>query len=210
MPLLKTLQIGTVATIILWKIEEQEEQMLDEIILHGSDKKKYGSIRNPVKKREFLALRCCLKKYFGENPEVRYQESGKPFLQNGKFISFSHTHGYAGMIISEKLPVGIDLESHRKGVLRIARKFMREEEQYSVRDETKVEQVIHYWGAKEVMVKITGNRRLNFKKELKVAPFVHTAFSETTGLIRTKDYTKRVKLYFKTIDNLHLSFGWEM
>lgn len=87
---------------------------------------------------------------------------------------------------------------------------MREEEQYSVRDETKVEQIIHYWGAKEVMVKITGNRRLNFKKELKVAPFVHTAFSETTGLIRTKDYTKRVKLYFKTIDNLHLSFGWEM
>lgn len=209
MPLFRRLNLGEHASIIIWKIEEKVEQMLPLISLHPTDGEKFTKLSHGAKQCEFLALRLCLREYFGHNPPVHYHLSGKPCLKNGKHISFSHTHGFAGLIIGHNGPVGIDLEVYRESIKRIAPKFLRKEEAAVLLPETEVEQIIHLWGAKEVMVKITGDRRLNFKKHLRVSPFFHQAFQETTGLILKEGLNKNVQLYFKTLDNLHLTYGWE-
>lgn len=210
MPLYQRFNISQSTSIIIWKIEEAEEELIKGIQMHASDAERFRRFTNPKKRNEFLALRQCLIEYFGNNPAVFYNENGKPFLKNGHHISFSHTDGYAGIIVCSKNPVGIDLEYFRDRIKRIAHKFLREEEKKSIQNKTEVEHLTLYWGAKEVMVKITGNRRLNFINELAVQPFPYQANCETSGTIITDDYHKNISLFFKSIEDLHLTYGWEI
>lgn len=196
-------------SIILWKIDENEDYFHQMIALHPSDRQRLQRFSNEKKRKEFLALRCCLKDYFGNNPPVFYTDQGKPYLKNGYFISFSHTTGFAGIIVSKTCKVGIDLELFREGIKRIAHKFMRDEENKTLSKTNEVSHLTHYWGAKEVMVKITGDRRHDFRKELLICPFHYGYPGHTTGIISARDYKKEVLLFFENIDNLYLTYGWE-
>ncbi len=210
MPLYQRFNISESTSIIIWKIEETEDELMLGIEMHPSDAERFEKFTNPKKRNEFLALRQCLIEYFGHNPAVHYNKDGKPFLKNGYHISFSHTDGFAGMIVCDKNPVGIDLELFRDRIKRIAHKFLREEEKKSIQNKTEVEHLTLYWGAKEVMVKITGNRRLNFISELSVKPFPYQPNCETSGTIKTDDYHKNIRLFFKSIESLHITYGWEI
>ena len=208
MPLIAKKKLGPVAELLLWKITEDEEQLRADIFLHPSDQRKFSGIKNPRKKMEFLALRQCLRCYFGEPPEVFYRESGKPYLQNGYQLSMSHAYPYAGIILSRQCQVGIDLETERENFRRIAPRYMSEVENRSLQEDTALAQMIHYWGAKEVMVKITGNRRLHFRSQLRIAPFLYRSRQTTTGLIVQELGVRPVKLWFERHDELYLSYGW--
>lgn len=209
MPLFLRKDISSKATILLWEIIESETELLNSVTLHPSDREKFQKFSHENKKREFLALRCCLKEYFRENPPVFYTAEGKPFLKNGYKISFSHSRHFAGIIVSRNHEVGIDLELHREGILRIAHKFMRQEEEASIRNETRIPHLTFYWGAKEVMVKITGDRRHNFIKELCVKPFSFSPCSNSCGSIRNGNSKKEVDLFFENIGNLYITYGWQ-
>ncbi len=210
MPLIAKRKLGKLASLYLWEITETEEELREAVFLHPSDAQKFSGIRNHKKKMEFLALRRLLDNCFDELPEVHYHESGKPFLKNGFKLSMSHCFPYAAAIISKDLDVGIDLEVYRESFKRVAPKFMSSTELKAINPGTEVQQLIHFWGAKEVMVKITGNRRFHFKTQLKVAPFLFRQRQKTRGLIFNGDgqNPQRVKLYFEQLKELHLSYGW--
>lgn len=210
MPLYQRINISNNSSIIIWKIEESEDQLLEGIEIHPTDNERLLKFSNPKKRNEFLALRQCLKNYFGRNPAVHYTADGKPYLQNDYNISFSHTDGFAAAIICKENSVGIDLELFRDRIKRIAHKFLREEEKESILAESEIGHMTLYWGAKEVMVKITGDRKLNFINELHVSPFKYNPDTQTLGNIITDEYTKNVKLFFKSFDNLHITYGWEI
>lgn len=208
MPLLSNKSIHEKATLILWEIEESEQELLSAVTLHPSDREKFQRLKNVNKRREFLALRCCLKHFFGENPPVFYTTDGKPYLQSDYKISFSHSHQFAGMIVSPITEVGIDLELYREGILRIAHKFMRTEEENSIKPETRIPHLTYYWGAKEVMVKITGDRKHNFIKDLLVEPFAYKNHSHSHGKIKNEEYNLSVELFFEKEDQLYITYGW--
>ncbi len=209
MPLFTRKEIDSKASLILWEINEKEDDLLSQITLHPSDSERFKRFTHENKRKEFLALRCCLSEYFGENPEVFYTEDGKPYLKNDHFVSFSHSRQYAGIIVSKSVEVGLDLELYREGILRIAHKFMRPEEDASLAEETKIEHITYYWGAKEVMVKITGDRKHNFLTELSVKPFDYSNCVQSTGFISAKNYRKQVCLFFEKKDDLFITYGWE-
>ncbi len=209
MPLFARKKIDSTADLLIWKIAEDESELLSQIILHPSDRERFKKFSHENKRKEFLALRCCLREFFGENPEVFYTTDGKPYLKNNYFVSFSHSRHYAGIIVSNSGEVGIDLELHRAGILRIAHKFMRPEERASLNDETQIPHTTYYWGAKEVMVKITGNRKHNFLTELSVKPFVYSDNTRSTGMITTKNYSKEVSLFFEKQEDLYITYGRE-
>lgn len=209
MPLFIRKEIDSTATLLLWKITETEQELFHQITLRPSDKERFKRFTHENKRKEFLALRCLLCQYFGVNPEVFYTADGKPYLKNNHFISFSHSRQYAGIIVSKSVEVGLDLELYREGILRIAHKFMRQEEDASINEDTRVAHTTYYWGAKEVMVKITGDRKHNFLTELSVNPFEYSVKTESKGLIKTKTYSKEVCLYFEKQEDLFITYGWE-
>lgn len=208
MPLFKDLDFKAYR-ILIWKIEEDIDDLMSTIQLHPSDKAKYGQLKNPVRQREFLALRQCLRLHFGSNPPVHYTDGGKPYLQSGEQISFSHTQEYAGLVISEKLKVGIDLEAYRERVRKIAPKFMRPEERHGLDPNNEIAHLVAYWSAKEVMVKIEGDRRLDFLRHLRVAPFTLKNRQKSQGLLIDKKRWRKYHLEFLCYPEVLLTFGWE-
>ncbi len=210
MPLYQTLSHKDIVKITLWQINETEEELKEQVHLFPADLERMDKIKHPVKIREFLALRCCLKQHFGENLPVFYTPEGKPYLKNGNHISFSHTHDFAGIVVSSGNEVGIDLEAHRDGIQRIAPKFLRPEEKLSSDPAHHTGHITFYWGAKEVMVKIEGNRRLNFKNQLQVKPFDYQDKTSTEAFFEGSASKGHYRLYFEKLENLYLTYGWKV
>lgn len=207
MPLFNRKSFKSDLETLVWKISESEEELLQSVVLHPSDQQKLSGINHPLKRLEFLALRQCLIAFFGDNPEVFYTENGKPFVKNDHFISFSHTRGYAAMAISPSREVGIDIEVYRPGILRVREKFMHEEEKKSLEPETEIEQLTYFWGAKESIVKIEGDRRLDFKGELRVAGFGIKDLKGTQARWSKSENTTTYDIFFDRQDDLFLTCG---
>lgn len=208
MPLFKTKEVFTSANYAIWKIDETLEQLRLGIELSVEDQARVKEISSEKRLKEFLSLRHCLKHLFGTNVMVRYSENGKPHLTDYNIsVSFSHTDGFAGVIMANDIEVGLDLELKRENIQRIARRFMREEEKQSLSQENKIEHLLFYWGAKESIVKIEDNKKLDFLKNIEVEPFRFSNECDTNAYLKLKNETKRYKLTFEISDSLHISCG---
>ncbi|MGB0177027.1 MAG: 4'-phosphopantetheinyl transferase family protein [Owenweeksia sp.] len=210
MPLFKVKSFKSHMHYIVWQISETEEELRREIKLYPTDHARLEKLKHPEKIKEFLALRCCLRHFFGENPEICYTPNGKPFLKNGPSVSFSHTSGFAGVAIGEGLDVGLDLEIHRESIQRIAPKFMREDENITLDPDHLTAHITYYWGAKEVLVKIEGDRKLHFKKQLRISPFLYRNHAYTTAVLSNGANLRKYQLYFEKHENLYLTYGWKV
>ena len=97
---------------LIWKIEEDVEELQLGLELSEGDKVKLSGIHHIDKIKEFLALRQLVKFFFTENRLIQYNSNGKPSFQNHPTpISFSHTYGFAGILVGDKAEVGLDLET---------------------------------------------------------------------------------------------------
>lgn len=207
MPLFKINIIHTHLRYLVWEITETIEELRNGITLHPSDKEKLVNINHPSKIKEFLALRQCLKMAFGENPEIFYTENGKPFTKKkDEFVSFSHTDGFATIIIGDK-NVGIDIEIPKPQIIRIAPKFMRAPETKSLSKKHQVPHLLQYWGVKEVIVKIEGDKKLDFKKEIHVTPFKFREKQNTTASLIRNEQIKKYDLYFEHHAPVYITYG---
>ena len=55
--------------------------------------------------------------------DMYYDNFGKPLLENGNYISISHSFEYSTVVVS-KFPVGIDIQKQTKKVIDVASKFI--------------------------------------------------------------------------------------
>ena len=96
-------------------------------------------------------------------------EFNKPSLEvNGEscFISITHSFVYAAVVVSTKTPVSIDMERVDDRVIRVSRKFIRDDEQYDGDDIAQRYTLI--WSAKETLYKLHGAKELDFKEHLRI------------------------------------------
>ena len=207
MPVFKHLR-QSLFEVVIWHITENTDHLKQGIELHPEEKERFQSFKNEVRKREFLALRHCLAEIFGKNPKVFYSAEGKPQLESVGHISFSHTRQYAAVIFSKQLPVGIDLECFREGIEKIQSKFIRTEENKTLHPEAKIKHLTAYWGGKEAIVKIEGNRQLDFKKEIRIQPFLYQQAQSTQAVLLRAGKRTHFTLRFKTFPKFILTYGW--
>lgn len=149
------------------------------------DKQRFGSIHHPEKRAEFLSSRFCLH-YLIPNYGLTYADR-RPILLNKGHISLSHGRLWAGAIFSLEKRVGLDVEEKRDKIMRIAHKFIREDEKaYMKVDETYKCQII--WSAKEALYKLWKHGDVLFKEHLKVHPFEQKKIGITTGEILKEEH----------------------
>lgn len=185
MPLWKTHRWSLYA-IAIWQINESEAELALGYSLSEREALKLASCKNPVRRCEFWALRRALDCLLGYLPEVHYDENGKPYLSEGPFISFSHTASFAAVAVSERLPIGLDIETYRPNMLRVAPRFLRPSERQAVPEDKKLPYYTAYWSAKEALLKISGDRCLDFIRDIRVSPFVLGQVSLSRALIAQK------------------------
>ena len=123
MPLYKSIEVNSQTNVKIWHIKESLDQLKLKAVLKEENLNRLSSMKSDIRKKEFLSVRLLLKSFGFSDYDLTYDDSGKPILKNGCFISITHSIDYSAVAIS-KFPIGIDIEKKRDKILKIASKFI--------------------------------------------------------------------------------------
>jgi phosphopantetheinyl transferase len=171
MPLYKTLAVSPDITIYLWKVEEQESVLRSPIALTENSRTRLEGMKSELHRRGFLSIRHLLAEAGYKDFDLYYDELGKPHLQDGNYISITHSHNFTGIIVSKHIKVGIDIEKQRDKIARIAHKFTDLEYDPSSHNLELVRKLTVLWGAKESVYKILSTPGISFYQHIYIREF---------------------------------------
>lgn len=118
MPLLKTINFNPTTEILVWNITESLAELSTEVTLNAINQKRFNTMKSELHQRAFLSVRKLLQLKGYTDFDLEYDQFGKPHLKDGKYISISHSHEYATIIISDEI-TGIDIELQREKSLKL-------------------------------------------------------------------------------------------
>lgn len=130
---------------------------------------------------------------------IQFTENGKPYLENGPFISVAHSGNTVCAAVCET-PIGVDIENIKEGNLRVVDRFFTSAEKRYILKKDSEKRFFTLWTIKEAIIKREGkglrdigNIRLNilfgkiFYKNYKIITKIHekcvisVCFDEKTG-----------------------------
>lgn len=158
MPIYKRDKISCNTSFLVWQIDESEHWLHKDISLTNMCINRLSTMKSSVHRKGFLSIRHLLKAV-GYTPDaLHYDDFGKPHLADGKFISITHSHNFAAIVVGDN-PLGIDIEKEQSKVQHISPKFLHRSELISkVTDRYRTTQ----WCIKEATYKAFGKKGLSF------------------------------------------------
>lgn len=171
MPLYKTIHHNSQTTVKIWKITESYKDLMESVDLKPKSLERVLGMKSEMHQRGFLSVRLLLKEFGYTDVELHYDDNGKPYLNDGKYISITHSFMFSAIIISD-FEIGIDIEKQRDKIQLIAKKFVDYEFQYldkNLEDFTRKLTLI--WCIKESLYKLFAISGLSFKQHTLVIPF---------------------------------------
>ena len=170
MPIYKTISDKGGTTIHIWKIEETFEELRNGLVLTENSISRLSGMKSQLHQKGFLSVRHLLKHAGYEDANLYYNEYGRPFLNDDKHISITHSFEFAAVLISD-LEAGVDIEKNREKIVNIQHRFVNTEVD-SLSDEDLVKQLTVIWGAKESMYKTYPYGGLSFHNHIGIDPFL--------------------------------------
>lgn len=211
MPLYKTIQHNSNTQILIWNITESFEQLNQEVQLNEKNQLRLNGMKSEMHQRAFLSVRKLLALAGYSDFDLEYDEFGKPHLIDEKHISITHSHHFSAIIISNE-PVGIDIEMQRDIILKIAHKFVNDEElerlqKIDINDYIK--KLTVKWGAKEAIFKIKNEKGISFKDHIQVIPF-ELDEQQTIANLDFNGTNQKFNIHFSELDtNFTLVYAFE-
>ena len=208
MPLYKTIQVNPTTQILLWKITESYGQLISEVELKEKTALRLVRMKSEQHRRGFLSVRKLLQEVGYTDFDLHYDEFGKPYFDDGKHISISHSHEFAAIIISDKI-TGIDLEMCREKIINIADKFLHETE-YPFMDKNDpdyIPKLTVLWGIKEVVFKIRNEIGISFKDHVRAEAF-EMRENTTAAHLEMNDTNLAFPIYFEKIESFILVYAF--
>ncbi|MDR1182769.1 MAG: 4'-phosphopantetheinyl transferase superfamily protein [Bacteroidales bacterium] len=202
MPLYLTENIHHIGVFSLWKLTENEEELLQMKTLSPEEKDYFLTITNGKRKKEWLTNRILLRHLLGENFSLNYLPDGKPVLSAPAFfVSISHSENFVAVFVSKHKEVGIDIERVRTNMESLKHKFLLPEECQRINPSDNL--LLHlYWGAKEAMYKMYSSLHPLFTEHLSLSR-IDRQQKTAIGEIKKDDFHKTVNILFREIeDNL--------
>ncbi|MDX6747978.1 4'-phosphopantetheinyl transferase superfamily protein [Polaribacter sp. PL03] len=208
MALYKTLTVNKTTKVLIWKIEESISELQAGIKLSENSSTRLNSMKSDLHQKGFLSIRHLLKKAGYSDFDLIYDEFGKPHLKDGKFISITHSFTFTGIIISNDLHVGIDIEMQRDKILKIAHKFTPVEEYKTIANhDALISKLTIVWGGKESLYKIYGKKKLRFLENIYIEDFKFEN-EKTTGEIRYNGETTSYNVQFLEFEGFTCVFAF--
>jgi len=167
-------------------------------------------MKSELHQRGFLSVRKLVQEAGYNDFDLYYDESGKPHLQDGKFISISHSFRFSTIIISDQ-KAGIDIEMQREKILRIADKFVNNQELQRLKgfdNQDFIKKLTVKWGAKEAIFKIRNEKGISFKDHIQVNSF-EIPDNKTTAILEIENTKQPFSIYFEEIENFTLVYAFE-
>ena len=164
MPLIRHIQFSF-SRLLVWAVSEPESELFVRAELSAFDREILSRLNGERRRSEWLAVRAALRETFPETDlSIVYSPEGAPLLSgNGRFISVSHTEGYAAVLLSDR-PCGVDIERPNRNFGRVASRFLSEKERQRFGE-------ARYgilWGAKEALFKAGGKSGVDFQRDMEI------------------------------------------
>src|SRR5699024_5251446 len=115
MPLYKTITVNPGTKVLIWKIEETFEALSENIELTEICRTRVANMKSDMHRRVFMSIRHLLALEGYSDFDLYYDAFGKPYLNNDKYISITHSFNYTAIILSDE-EVGIDIEKQREKI----------------------------------------------------------------------------------------------
>lgn len=167
-------------------------------------------MKSEMHQRAFLSVRKLLQEIGHTDLDLYYDEFGKPHLHGEKHISITHSHEFSAIIVSDKT-VGIDIELQREKIIRIADKFINQNELQRLKSsnsEDYIKKLTVKWGAKEAIFKIRNEKGISFKDHIKVNAF-EIQDAKAIAELHFDNIIKEFKIYFEEIEDFTLVYAFE-
>lgn len=175
----------------IWKVEEDRQGLLSLLSCHKWIQNIYA-VKSESRVLEILSARVLIKELTGEEKEVCYNKTGKPFLTDDSYhISVSHTKKYVAVVINKEKPVGLDIEYISEKIRRVQSRLIGAGE-YIDPDNELVHLLLH-WSAKEAMFKFLDAEGVDFRKHLFISKFT----PEEEGSFFAKEVRSSREIDFK-------------
>jgi len=210
MPLYKTINFSPTTQILVWKITESLKQLCQEVTLNPTNTVRFNGMKSELHQRAFLSVRKLLMEKGYTDFDLEYDEFGKPHLKDGNHISISHSHQFSTIVISDQ-KVGIDIELQREKILRIADKFVNNQELQRLKgfdNQDYIKKLTVKWGAKEAIFKIRNEKGISFKDHIQVNPF-EIRDKKTTAVLKIENTKQQFYIYFEEIEDFTLVYAFE-
>lgn len=202
MPVIYKHEIDEQTTLAVWKIEEQEQELIAGLQLKQHELDFIASLNKGKRLLHWLSTRLLLRTLLNTSAyiDVRMDDHGKPFLVDSSFhISLSHSYDYAAVMIGRTKSVGVDIERIKPKIQSIKQKFLSPTELGELNLE--INSLYICWCAKEAIYKWYGKKGLEFRKHIRLLPFIPSDQGELKAVVTLPEGLKEVKVsYFKTED----------
>lgn len=206
MPLYKTITPNSQTIVKIWKITESYDELMQTVKLKPKSLQRVLKMKSGLHQCGFLSVRCLIDEFGYSDVDLHYNEHGKPYLEDGKHISITHSFNYSAVIVSD-FKVGIDVEKQRPIITNIASKFVDYEFDYLKQDEDEyVRKLTVIWCAKESLYKLFATPGLSFKQHILVIPFTCKEGS-TVCWIDYKHKKYRYDIHFMEFDGFTCAYA---
>lgn len=153
MPLFRKIPVNDSTSILIWKIEEDYNELFRKVALKDISLARLEKMKSESHQKGFLSIRHLLKEAGYSDFDLFYDEDGKPHLRDGKQISITHSNNFSAIIIGDE-NVGIDIELQREKIIRIADKFIDFEFNYlNETSEDYIKKLTVIWEQKKQSIK---------------------------------------------------------
>ncbi len=203
MPIAHKSSITPEVSYILWKITETEDELLQQLNLNHEELDDLNAVKIASKRLEWLGARTALKHLVKEIGQfyIYKDQFGKPHLKETTIgISMSHATGFGAAAINISGEVGIDIETEREQIHRIAPKFLHNSEAAWAAGNG--EFLTKIWAAKEALYKLHGRTQLTFAEQLIVSDFSNGV--EVKGQILENGVVTDYKLVSHFLEPVHI------
>jgi 4'-phosphopantetheinyl transferase EntD len=186
----------------VWEIEEGYDTLFKQLRLDTQDKATVEGFKNYQRKLEWLSVRALLNEVIGPRAKIVYGPERKPYLHDNSYnISISHSNNITAILLSKKKRVGLDLEYQTEKVLRIADKFLTDDELAALDNTQRIHHLYLHWCGKEALYKICDKHDINFVTNLHIDPFIPQQEGQMFGRVANRYMNERFTLNYFTLKN---------
>ncbi len=209
MPLYKIIHVDPATKILLWKITESYQELLDTVDLKEKSTLRLKGMRSELHRRGFMSVRKLLQECGYSDFDLHYDIFGKPYFEDGRHISISHSHEFSTIILSDKI-AGIDMEMRRDKIAIIADRFLSEREwaYLDKNDPDLIRKLTVLWGIKEAVYKIRNEPGISFKEHIN-APRFELTDHKAHAILQMEHVSQLFTIYFEEIENFTLVYAFE-
>ena len=205
MPLYRMMDDGT-AKMGIWRLTESLAELEALYRVKDFELNVYRGFRNDRRRKEWRAVRILLSMIVGDESEICYRDSGKPYLKDLRYcISITHTLGFVGIRVAQH-PVAIDMEYYSSRVLHLIDRFVSKEERQYIDKRDEIASALIIWSAKETLFKLFDFQDVSFDEHLYVCGLSLGTKGVFKGGVRKDGFRAEVKLTYYVIDDLILVY----